>query len=68
MVVNRLGQGLRQVGAQDPQLNKLTLLKTAALVLNFKLWPPPMNVCPPKSTALPPALDLVQLLFGSDKM
>ena len=37
-------------------INKLTLLKTATSVLNFKVWPPLRNGWPPKSTALPPAL------------
>ena len=35
--------------AFPPPINKLSLLKTAAFVLNFKIWPP-------KSTALAPAL------------
>ena len=40
-----------------PPINKLTLLKAATFVLNFKLAPPPLiNAWPPKSTALPPAL------------
>ena len=43
-----------------PPINKLTLLKTAALVLNFKLWPLLINAWPthgpPKSTDLAPAL------------
>ena len=49
-----LKQGLRDSragarGGPGPPINKLTLLKTAAFVLNFKLWPP-------KLTALPSAL------------
>ena len=42
-----------------PPINKLTLLKTAAFVLNFKLCPPlpGKRLTPPsRSTALPPAL------------
>ena len=27
-------------GPTSPPINKLTLLKTVAFVLNFKLWPP----------------------------
>ena len=31
-----------------PPINKLTLLKTAAFVLNFKLCPPLINAWPPQ--------------------
>ena len=53
-------------GARPPNrhawlpINKLALLKTAASVLNFKLWPPLITAWPPKSTALAPAQPLLQ--------
>ena len=34
-------------GEPGPPFNKLTLLKTAAFVLNFKLWPPMIKAWPP---------------------
>ena len=49
-----VSQGRRQGGAWPPQLtclappiNKHTLLKTAAFVLNFQPWPPLINAWPP---------------------
>ena len=41
-----------------PPIKKLTLMKPAVFVLNFKLWSPLMNAWPPKSTVRLPALDL----------
>ena len=46
--------------APPPPINKLPLLKTAAFVLNFKLFPP-------KSTALPPALNSPLFCFQNSK-
>ena len=65
-------QGQRQGGARGtcppnrlawPPINKSFLLKTAAFVLIFKLWPPLINACPPKSTALAPALAAIKKIF-----
>ena len=49
----------KPVGLASP-INKLLLLKTAAFVLNFKLWPP-------KSTALAPALGENDITFSETK-
>ena len=45
-------QGQRQVGDLPPLVSKLSFLKTAAFVLNFKLCSPLINAWPPKSTVL----------------
>ena len=51
------GSGL-PIDMLGPPIKKLTLLKTAVFVLNFKVWPPLMNAWPPKWTVQLPALDL----------
>ena len=45
----RGGQGglVPPINMLDPPINKLSLLKTAAFVLNFKFWPPLINAWTP---------------------
>ena len=55
------GPALKGAECLAPPINKLSLLKKAACVLNFKFWPPLINTWPPKSTALAPTLACIMV-------